>query len=136
MFLPNLDGDTVDVPGRRKDGCHGTAQKIRPSSAGLLALGGWCSGGTAFRRGHFTKTRGCPNRFPWFPIPWFPIPSSQWCDVVLYFLFRLQQFHWTSDLGNKRNKCGVSDGQEDAGGGGGGVVVWWCAAAALGACRF
>ena len=49
MFLPNLDGDTVDANGRRKDGCDGTAQKIRPSSAGLLSLGGWCSGGTDFR---------------------------------------------------------------------------------------
>ena len=57
MFLPNLDGDTVDACGRRKDGCHGTAQKIRHSSAVLLALGGWCSGGTAFRRGHFLRKR-------------------------------------------------------------------------------
>ena len=53
MFSPNLDGDNVDASGRRKDGCHRTAQKVRPSSAVLLALGGWC--GTAFRRGHYLQ---------------------------------------------------------------------------------
>ena len=47
MFFPNLDGDIVDVFGRREDGCHGTAQKVGSSAAGLLAFGGWCSGGSA-----------------------------------------------------------------------------------------
>ena len=56
MFLPNLDGDTVDAPGRRKDGCGGSGRGRR-TAAGLLTLGGWCSGGTAFRRGHFLRKR-------------------------------------------------------------------------------
>ena len=50
MFFPNLDGDIVDVFGRREDGCHGTAQKVGSSAAGLLAFGGRCSGGTARAR--------------------------------------------------------------------------------------
>ena len=44
MFLPNLDGDTVDVPGRRKDGRGGSGRGRRTAAAGLLALGGWCTG--------------------------------------------------------------------------------------------
>ena len=51
VFSPNLDGDNVDASGRRKYGRNGTAQKVGPSSAVLLALGGWC--GTAFRRRHY-----------------------------------------------------------------------------------
>ena len=43
MFLPNLDGDTVDAPGRRKDG-RGGSGRGRRTAAGLLTLGGWCTG--------------------------------------------------------------------------------------------
>ena len=43
MFLPNLDGDTVDAPGRRKDGCGGSGRGRR-TAAGLLTFGWWCSG--------------------------------------------------------------------------------------------
>ena len=41
MFFPNLDGDIVDIFCRREDGCHGTAQKVGSSAAGLLAFGWW-----------------------------------------------------------------------------------------------
>ena len=61
MFLPNLDGDFVDVSGRRKNRSGGSGRGRR-SSAGLLTFGWWCSGCTArasclfrsFRR-HFLK---------------------------------------------------------------------------------
>ena len=43
MFLPNFDRDTVDAPGRRKDG-RGGRGRGRRTAAGLLALGGWCTG--------------------------------------------------------------------------------------------
>ena len=43
MFLPNLDGDTVDAPGRRKDGRCGNGRGRR-TAAGLLTLGCWCTG--------------------------------------------------------------------------------------------
>ena len=43
MFLPNLDGDTVDAPGRREDGCGGSGRGRR-TAAGLLTLGCWCTG--------------------------------------------------------------------------------------------
>ena len=43
MFLPNLDGDTVDAPGRRKDGCGGSGRGRR-TAAGLLTFGCWCTG--------------------------------------------------------------------------------------------
>ena len=49
MFFPNLDGDFVDVSGRREDGCGGSERGGR-TAAGLLALGGWCSGSTARAR--------------------------------------------------------------------------------------
>ena len=45
MFLPNLDGDTVDAPGRRENGRDGSGRGRR-TAAGLLTLGGWCSGCT------------------------------------------------------------------------------------------
>ena len=45
MFLPNLDGDFVDVSGCREDGCGGSGRGRR-TAAGLLTLGGWCSGCT------------------------------------------------------------------------------------------
>ena len=62
VFLPNLDGDTVDAPGGREDGRHG---RRRRTAAGLLTLGGWCSGCTgrasclfsSFGR-HFLKRGG------------------------------------------------------------------------------
>ena len=44
MFLPNLDRDTIDASRRRKDGRDG---RRRRTAAGLLTLGGWCSGCTA-----------------------------------------------------------------------------------------
>ena len=52
MFLPNFDGDFVDVSGRREDGSGGRGWR---TAAGLLTLGGWCSGWTAstFCGGHF-----------------------------------------------------------------------------------
>ena len=43
MFLPNFDGDTVDAPGRRKDG-RGGSGRGRRTAAGLLTLGCWCTG--------------------------------------------------------------------------------------------
>ena len=46
IYLENLDGDTIDAPGRREDECGGSEQGRR-SSTGILALGGWCSGCTA-----------------------------------------------------------------------------------------
>ena len=49
MFLPNLDGDFVDVSGRREDGCGGSGRGRR-TAAGLLTLGGWGSGCTARAR--------------------------------------------------------------------------------------
>ena len=80
VFLPNLDGDTVDAPRRREDGCHG---RRRRTAAGLLTLGGWCSGGPAsasfcfssFGR-HFLK-EGVWSWF-WFQDPIFDgIASSK-----------------------------------------------------------
>ena len=47
MFFPKLDGDFVDVSGRRKDGRGGSGRGRRRSGAGLLTLGWWCSGCTA-----------------------------------------------------------------------------------------
>ena len=44
MFLPNLDGDFVDVSGRGEDGCGGSGRGRR-SGTGLLTFG--CSGCTA-----------------------------------------------------------------------------------------
>ena len=35
MFSPNLDGDTIDASGRRKDGCDG---RRRRTAAGLLTF--------------------------------------------------------------------------------------------------
>ena len=43
MFLPNLDGDTVDAPGRRKYGRDGSGRGRR-TAAGLLTFGCWCTG--------------------------------------------------------------------------------------------
>ena len=61
MFLPNLDGDFVDVSGRRKNRSGGSGRGRR-NSAGLLTLGWWCRGCTAralclvsFFRRHFLK---------------------------------------------------------------------------------
>ena len=64
MFFPNLDRHNIDAPGRGKDGCHGTAQKVRPSSAVLLPFGGWQSGRTArtFRGRHFLGKVHCGGR--------------------------------------------------------------------------
>jgi hypothetical protein len=61
VFSPNLDGENIDASGRREDGCHRTAQKVRSSSAVFLTLGGWC--GTAIRGGHFYKKRGVIRLF-------------------------------------------------------------------------
>ena len=73
MFLPNLDGDFVDVSGRREDGCGGSGRGRR-TAAGLLALGGWCSGCTArasclfrsFAGRHFLKRGGLVIVVLWF----------------------------------------------------------------------
>ena len=54
MFLPNLDGDAVDAPGRREDGCGGSGRGRR-TAAGLLTLGWWCTG----RAGCFFSSFGC-----------------------------------------------------------------------------
>ena len=59
MFLPNLDRDTVDAPGRREDGRHG---RRRRTAAGLLTFGCWCTGRasclfSSFGR-HFLKRGG------------------------------------------------------------------------------
>ena len=61
MFLPNFDGDTVDASSRRKDGCGGSGRGRR-TAAGLLTLGGWCTGRasclfSSFGR-HFLKRGG------------------------------------------------------------------------------
>ena len=47
MFLPNFDGDFVDVSGRRE---NRSGSSGRRTAAGLLTLGGWCSGCTARAR--------------------------------------------------------------------------------------
>jgi hypothetical protein len=49
VFFPNLDGAIVDAPGRREDWVRQQGMKRR-TTAGLLTLGWWCSGGTARAR--------------------------------------------------------------------------------------
>ena len=49
MFLPNLDGDFVDVSGRRKNRSGGSGRERR-TAAGLLTFGWWRSGSTARAR--------------------------------------------------------------------------------------
>ena len=61
MFLPNLDRDTVDANGRRKDG-RGGSGRGRRTAAGLLTFGCWCTGRasclfSSFGR-HFLKEGG------------------------------------------------------------------------------
>ena len=46
MFLPNLDGDFVDVSDRGEDGCGGSGRGGR-TAAGLLTFGWWRRGCTA-----------------------------------------------------------------------------------------
>ena len=87
MFLPNLDGDFVDVSGRREDGCGSSrrGRRGRRTAAGLLTLGGWCSGCTARPRtvsGFF----GCHGSIAGLPVT-FLRPSNFACLVLPHHVF-------------------------------------------------
>ena len=74
MFLPNLDGDTVDASGRGKDGSGGSRRGGRTAAAGgPLTLGRWGSGCTARASCLFSFGRHFLKEGVW---SWFGIQDS------------------------------------------------------------